>query len=133
MEPPSVPPRTPFNLHRRTAPCSRIKTMSQLLTPASPVSPRLNDDGRPLLIADLTQSYAPKGGGGISTYLREKRDYILTRTPHSLVQIVPGPEDRVTVNGRHIFVEVAAPKVPGSPNYRFILRTKEVRRILATY
>ncbi len=107
--------------------------MLQTLTPAPRTAPRFDLGDRPLLIADLTQSYAPSGGGGISTYLREKRDYILTRTPHSLVQIVPGPEDRVTVNGRHIFVEVAAPQVPGSPNYRFIVRTKEVRRILATY
>ncbi len=86
---------------------------------------------RPLLIADLTQSYAPCGGGGISTYLREKRDHVLKRTPHSLLQIVPGPVDRVQVDGRHVFVEVAAPRVPGSPNYRFILRTSTVRRILA--
>ena len=88
---------------------------------------------RPLLICDLTQSYSPKGGGGISTYLREKRDHILAHTPHSLLQIVPGPEDRVTVNGRHIFAEVGADTVRGSPNYRFILRTRIVRELLAHY
>ena len=91
--------------------------------------------GRPtnLILCDLTQSYAPAGGGGISTYLREKRDYVLTHTPHHLLQIVPGPADKVTVNGRHIFVEVGAPRVPGSPNYRFILRTRAVRDVLAQY
>jgi len=87
----------------------------------------------PLLLCDLTQSYAPSGGGGISTYLREKRDYVLTHTPHHLLQIVPGPEDRITVNGRHIFAEVGAKPVHGSPNYRFILRTGVVRDILARY
>ncbi|THD35306.1 MAG: glycosyltransferase [Sphingomonas sp.] len=87
----------------------------------------------PLILCDLTQSYAPSGGGGISTYLREKRDYVLTHTPHHLLQIVPGPEDRITVNGRHIFAEVGAKPVHGSPNYRFILRTKVVRDILAKY
>lgn len=90
-------------------------------------------DRAPLLICDLTQSYSPAGGGGISTYLREKRDYVLTQTPHMLLQIVPGPEDRITVNGRHIFAEVAADPVRGSPNYRFILRTSKVREILETY
>ena len=80
-----------------------------------------------MILCDLTQSYAPSGGGGISTYLREKRDYVLNYTPHHLLQIVPGPEDKITVNGRHIFAEVAAPRVHGSPNYRFILRTKAVR------
>ncbi|WP_287980238.1 glycosyltransferase [Sphingomonas sp.] len=88
---------------------------------------------RPLLVCDLTQSYSPKGGGGISTYLREKRDYVLTRTPHHLLQIVPGAEDRVTVNGRHVFAEIAADPVRGSPNYRFILRTRAVRDLLAEY
>jgi alpha-1,6-mannosyltransferase len=87
----------------------------------------------PLLVCDLTQSYSPAGGGGISTYLREKRDYVLTHTPHHLLQIVPGPEDRITVNGRHIFAEVAAPQVRGSPNYRFIFRTSVVRDLLARY
>lgn len=87
----------------------------------------------PLLICDLTQSYSPAGGGGISTYLREKRDYILNHTQHRLLQIVPGPEDKVVVNGRHIWVEVGSDPVRGSPNYRFILRTKVVREILAQY
>lgn len=90
-------------------------------------------DDSSLLICDLTQSYSPAGGGGISTYLREKRDYVLARTPHQLLQIVPGPEDRITINGRHIFAEVGAEPVRGSPNYRFILRTDAVRDLLAHY
>ncbi|HEU0044421.1 glycosyltransferase [Sphingomonas sp.] len=88
---------------------------------------------RPLLVCDLTQSYSPAGGGGISTYLREKRDHVLAHTPHRLLQIVPGREDRVTVIGRHIFVEVASDLVRGSPNYRFILRVAKVRALLAEY
>lgn len=87
----------------------------------------------PLLICDLTQSYSPAGGGGVSTYLREKRDYILAKTPHTLLQIVPGPEDKVVINGRHIWAEVGADPVRGSPNYRFILRTKVVRSLLARF
>ena len=87
----------------------------------------------PMLICDLTQSYSPTGGGGVTTYLRAKRDYILNHTGHMLMQIVPGPEDKVTVDGRHIWVEVGADPVRGSPNYRFILRTGKVREILAQY
>ena len=86
-----------------------------------------------LLICDLTQSYSPHGGGGISTYLREKRDYILSNTPHKLMQIVPGPETRVTERGNHIWVEIEADQVRGSPNYRFIMNTKPVREVLARY
>ncbi|MEG3179978.1 glycosyltransferase [Sphingomonas sp. LT1P40] len=90
-------------------------------------------DDASLLICDLTQSYSPAGGGGISTYLREKRDYVLRYTPHRLLQIVPGPQDRITTNGRHIFVEMGAEPVRGSPNYRFITRTSAVRDLLAEY
>lgn len=87
----------------------------------------------PLLICDLTQSYAPHGGGGIGTYLREKRKYVIEETPHRLLQIVPGPEDRVVEDGRHIWVEVGADQVRGSPNYRFIMRTRIVRDVLERY
>ncbi len=85
------------------------------------------------LICDLTQSYAPQGGGGIGTYLREKREYVLAHTQHRLLQIVPGPVDRVIEQGRHIWVEIGAEPVRGSPNYRFILRTGAVREILERF
>ncbi len=93
----------------------------------------MTDHNRPLLICDLTQSYAPHGGGGIGTYLREKQRYILDHTPHRLLQIVPGPEDRVVVEGRHIWAQVGADQVRGSPNYRFIMRTGVVRKLLEEY
>ena len=86
-----------------------------------------------LLICDLTQSYTPYGGGGVSTYLAEKRRYVLERTGHRLLQIVPGPEDRVIEKGRHIWVEVGAEPVRGSPNYRFIMRKQAVREVLERY
>ena len=87
----------------------------------------------PLFICDLTQSYAPHGGGGISTYLREKRDYLRENTPHRHIQIVPGPETKVVEDGRHVWVEIEAPPVPESENYRFILKTKPVHEVLAKY
>ena len=95
------------------------------------IAPKLSDSGRP--ICDLTQSYAPTGGGGIGTYLRQKRDYVLAQTDHRLLQIVPGPQDRVIETGRHIWVEIGAEQVRGSPNYRFITRTSAVRAVLEQY
>lgn len=86
-----------------------------------------------LLICDLTQSWSPTGGGGISTYLKEKKKYFQNSTEHRLLQIVPGPEDRITVEGRTILAEVGAPLVWGSPNYRWINRNDAVFALLKEY
>lgn len=88
---------------------------------------------RSLLLCDLTQSYSPNGGGGVSTYLREKRNYILQETNHRLLQIVPGPQDRIVESGRSIWAEIAARRVKGSPNYRFITNTSKIHRVLQQF
>lgn len=86
-----------------------------------------------ILVCDLTQSYSPHGGGGIGVYLAEKRRYVLEHTEHRLLQIVPGPEDRIVEDGRLIWCEIGAEPVRGSPNYRFIMRKDKVREVLAQY
>ncbi|GAB5348070.1 glycosyltransferase [Alteriqipengyuania sp. 357] len=86
-----------------------------------------------LLLCDLTQSYSPRGGGGISTYLREKRSYVAEHTGHRLLQIVPGPETKVVEDGRLIWCEIEAGGVENSPNYRFITKTGPVREVLERY
>lgn len=88
---------------------------------------------QPLLICDLTQSYSPHGGGGIGVYLAEKRRFVSEKTSHRLLQIVPGPEDRIVEDGRTIWCEIGAEPVRGSPNYRFIMRKDKVREVLAQY
>ncbi|MEO6580690.1 MAG: glycosyltransferase [Sphingomicrobium sp.] len=84
------------------------------------------------LLCDLTQSWSAVGGG-VGTYLRHKRQHILDNTPHRHLLIVPGERDEVVENGRSITATVASPQVPGSPNYRLLLRNTEVRRLLAHY
>jgi alpha-1,6-mannosyltransferase len=85
-----------------------------------------------LLFCDLTQSWS-EFGGGVGTYLRRKRDHILSNTPHRHLLIVPGAEDTVTENGRAITVTIASPPVPGSPNYRLLLRNGSVRKALEQF
>ena len=92
----------------------------------------MRDDSKPfgeLLFCDLTQSWS-EFGGGVGTYLRRKRDHILSHTPHRHLLIVPGAEDRVQESGRATTVTIASPRVPGSPNYRLLLRNGAVRKAL---
>ncbi len=82
-----------------------------------------------MTLCDLTQSYSAKGGG-VKTYLLEKRRFILDRTGASHCLIVPGARDRITRDGRATMIEIASPQVPGSPNYRLLLRTNAVLEAL---
>ena len=87
---------------------------------------------RPLLLCDVTQSWS-EVGGGVGTYLRHKRQHIIDTSLHHHLLIVPGARDEVIESGRTITATVASPKVPGSPNYRLLLRSGEVRRLLERF
>jgi alpha-1,6-mannosyltransferase len=87
---------------------------------------------RPKLFCDLTQSWS-EVGGGVRTYLLHKRRHILESTPHRHLMIVPGPRDELIEEERAVTVKIASPHVPGSPNYRLMLRNGAVRRALARY
>jgi alpha-1,6-mannosyltransferase len=79
----------------------------------------------PRLFCDLTQSWS-EVGGGVRTYLLHKRRHILESTPHSHLAIIPGVRDEVIEEERAITVTIASPHVPGSPNYRLLLRSGAV-------
>ena len=83
------------------------------------------------LYADITQSWS-EAGGGVGTYLRHKRRHIIDQTPHRHLLIVPGMRDATTIEegGRAITVTIASRHVPGSPNYRLLLRNRAVRAAL---
>lgn len=89
---------------------------------------------RPLLLADLTQSWSAVGGG-VGTYLRAKRAHILASTPHTHLMILPGQADAIeeSEGGRAITVWLKSPSVPFSPNYRLLLRNSAVRKALASF
>ena len=81
------------------------------------------------LYADLTQSWSEKGGG-IRVYLNRKRRYILEQTGDRHLLIIPGATDSVREEERAITVTIRSPRVPGSPNYRLLLRNGAVRAAL---
>jgi alpha-1,6-mannosyltransferase len=87
------------------------------------------DGGASKLFCDLTQSWS-EVGGGVRTYLLHKRRHILENTPHRHLMIIPGNRDEVIAEGRAVTVTVASPHVPGSPNYRLMLRNRAIRGAL---
>jgi alpha-1,6-mannosyltransferase len=88
--------------------------------------------GGPKLFCDLTQSWS-EVGGGVRTYLLHKRRHVLDATPHNHLMIIPGARDEVIEDGRATTVTVRSPRVPGSPNYRLLLRNTAVRAILERF
>jgi len=84
------------------------------------------------LYCDVTQSWSDIGGG-VGTYLRRKREYILRKTPHRHLLIIPGTEDSVKQDGRSTTVTIASPPVPTSPQYRLLLRNGAVRAALEQF
>jgi alpha-1,6-mannosyltransferase len=92
----------------------------------------INDSSGSQLFCDLTQSWSDVGGG-VGTYLRRKREYILTHTPHRHLLVVPGAEDSIIHEGRSTTVTIASPPVPTSPKYRLLLRNGAVRAALERF
>src|SRR4051794_35110462 len=86
----------------------------------------------PKLFCDLTQSWS-EVGGGVRTYLLHKRRHILASTPHRHLMIIPGARDEVIEEERAVTVTIASPRVPGSPNYRLLLRIRAVRSALERF
>ena len=84
------------------------------------------------LYCDLTQSWSEQGGG-VRTYLVHKRDHILAAGLGRHLLIIPGKRDEVIEDGRAITVTIASKRVPGSPNYRLLLRNRAVRAALERF
>lgn len=84
------------------------------------------------MFCDVTQSWS-EVGGGVRTYLLHKRRHVLQSTPHSHLMIVPGARDEILEENRAVTVTIASPRVPGSPNYRLMLRNGAVRRALERF
>src|SRR5689334_11708132 len=84
------------------------------------------------LFCDLTQSWS-EVGGGVRTYLLHKRRHILESTPHRHLMIIPGAKDEVIEEERAVTVTIASPHVPGSPNYRLLLRSGAVSAALERF
>ena len=68
------------------------------------------------------------------TYLLHKRRHILESTPHGHLMIIPGDARRRSSrrSGRSRST-IASPRVPGSPNYRLMVRNRRFARALERF
>ena len=107
-------------------PVRRNSPNNRLAVPGKPESEKS------LLVCDLTQSYSAVGGG-IRTYIHEKRAYLLEHTPHRHLLIVPGERDETIMDRRATTVTIRSPHVPGSTAYRLLLRNRAVRAALEAH
>ncbi|MCI2007825.1 MAG: glycosyltransferase [Acetobacter peroxydans] len=79
-------------------------------------------------IADVSEFYAPQGGG-VKTYV-EAKFRAADRLGHTLVLIAPGPENRVEPRPGGRIVWVKSPVMPADPRYRMFWKAEPVWRVL---
>lgn len=80
-------------------------------------------------ICDLTTAYT-ETSGGIRRYIDQKREFLLKKTEHQHVLIIPGEEDSYESDGRATTIRIASPVIPGCAPYRFFWRPDKVRKAL---
>jgi alpha-1,6-mannosyltransferase len=80
-------------------------------------------------ICDLIRVYTPTGGG-IETYISEKRNYVGQNPHHHHILIIPGQEERVIREGNRSTFVVASPLIHGYEPYRFLQPAHKVMDIL---
>ena len=89
----------------------------------------IEPSGLRMKVCDVVQSYSDTGGG-IRTYLSEKRAFIERNPRIGHVIIVPGERDSKTQDGGLIRYTVKSAAVPCCSPYRFLLRFDKLLSIL---
>lgn len=85
-------------------------------------------------ICDIIQSYGPKSGG-VKRYLINKMRYFsrsirFTGGGHFHVAIVPSHRDAMRIEYATRIYEVKSPYIPGSADYRLLMKGKRIQRII---
>ncbi|UEM24555.1 glycosyltransferase (plasmid) [Skermanella mucosa] len=78
---------------------------------------------------DVTIAYNERSGG-IRTYIDQKRRFLVERTGHDHLLIIPGAEDCVETDGRSTTVQISSPLFPGQADYRFFVWPPAIRKVL---
>ncbi len=89
----------------------------------------MNGPDAPLCILDVTKYYGDTTGG-VRTYLDQKSAWISRHPPHRHVLAVPAERSAVHESGAVRRHELAGPRIPTQPPYRFLLSAAALRRIV---
>ena len=90
--------------------------------------PRNRPDAR-LTILDVTKWFG-ETSGGVRTYLNEKSAYVRRNTALRHVLAIPGATDEIIDDDGVRTYRLRGPRIPTQPQYRFLLATRSLRRIV---
>ena len=82
-----------------------------------------------LSVLDITEFFGGTSGG-VRTYLEQKAAFVRERPTLSQVLVVPGARDVIAEGEGVRWYHLRGPRVPMRPPYRFMLATRQSRRIV---
>lgn len=91
--------------------------------------PRPTRPGASLTVLDVTKWYG-ETSGGVRTYLAEKAAYVQRHSDLRHVLVIPGSSDEITDAGGSRTYRLRGPRIPTQQQYRFLLATRSLRRII---
>jgi alpha-1,6-mannosyltransferase len=83
-----------------------------------------------LTVLDVTKWFG-ETSGGVRTYLQQKSEYVAAHPELRHVLVIPAGRDLVTDQDNVRWYRLRGPRVPRQPQYRFLLATRSLRRIIA--
>jgi alpha-1,6-mannosyltransferase len=95
---------------------------------ATPLPSPQRPDAR-LTVLDVTKWFG-ETSGGVRTFLLEKGEYVRKRPHLRQVLVVPGPRDEIIDTPGVRCYRLRGPRMPMAPQYRFLLATRSLRRIV---
>jgi len=85
--------------------------------------------GAQLTVLDVTKWFG-ETSGGVRTYLNEKSAYVRRQPSLRHVLALPGSADQIVDDDGVRTYRLRGPRIPTQPQYRFLLATRSLRRII---
>jgi alpha-1,6-mannosyltransferase len=99
------------------------------MEPGRTALPRRTRSDARLTVLDVTKWFG-ETSGGVRTYLNAKSAYVRRNASLRHVLAIPGAEDEVNDDDGVRTYRLRGPRIPTQPQYRFLLATRSLRRIV---